>query len=172
MVDARVTRWTAAGGAAVRGVGGAGRRVGAAVADQRTVGCVLRVVAGSDWWRCPWPFGPVWRRDLTDADPWYLVLRRILPARPAVTYPETWGYRPAALGLFAFVWMELASPNPASLPWVEAWLLTYAVAMLGGAWAVRPALAGPDPPIRRVQRGGVAIEPVSPQPGHREDRGR
>ena len=45
-----------------------------------------------------------------------------------------WGDRPAALGLFAFVWMELASPNPASLPWVKCWLLVYAVVLLGGAW--------------------------------------
>jgi hypothetical protein len=38
------------------------------------------------------------------------------------------------VGLFAFVWMELASPNSASLPAVRAWLLVYAVAMLVGAW--------------------------------------
>ena len=39
-------------------------------------------------------------------------------ARPAVAaqrYPEALGYWPAALGLFAFVWLELASPDPGSL---------------------------------------------------------
>ncbi|MBV8862004.1 MAG: hypothetical protein JO259_09110, partial [Mycobacterium sp.] len=47
---------------------------------------------------------------------------------------EAWGYRPAAAGLFAFVWLELASPNPASLPWVQTWLLIYALVLLSGAW--------------------------------------
>jgi hypothetical protein len=38
------------------------------------------------------------------------------------------------VGLFAFVWMELASPDSASLPWVRAWLLIYGATMLAGAW--------------------------------------
>ena len=81
-------------------------------------------------------FGPVWRV-ISPVRTVYLLLRRVTPARlarPRLSYPETWGYRPAALGLFAFVWMELASPNPASLPWVKCWLLIYAVVLLGGAW--------------------------------------
>jgi hypothetical protein len=81
-------------------------------------------------------FGPVWRV-ISPVRTVYLLLRRVTPARPArprLSYPETWGYRPAALGLFAFVWMELASPNPASLPWVKCWVLIYAVVLLGGAW--------------------------------------
>ncbi len=81
-------------------------------------------------------FGPVWRV-ISPVRTLYLVLRRITPERahrPRLTYPESWGYRPAALGLFAFVWMELASPNPAALPWVKTWVLVYAVVLLGGAW--------------------------------------
>ena len=81
-------------------------------------------------------FGPVWRV-ISPVRTVYLLLRRVTPARlarPRLSYPETWGYRPAALGLFAFVWMELASPNPASLPWVKSWVLIYAVVLLGGAW--------------------------------------
>jgi hypothetical protein len=81
-------------------------------------------------------FGPVWRV-ISPVRTVYLLLRRVTPAclaRPRLSYPETWGYRPAALGLFAFVWMELASPNPASLPWVKCWVLIYAVVLLGGAW--------------------------------------
>ena len=81
-------------------------------------------------------FGPVWRV-ISPVRTVYLLLRRVTPAclaRPRLSYPETWGYRPAALGLFAFVWMELASPNPASLPWVKCWALIYAVVLLGGAW--------------------------------------
>jgi hypothetical protein len=81
-------------------------------------------------------FGPVWRV-ISPVRTVYLLLQRVTPAclaRPRLSYPETWGYRPAALGLFAFVWMELASPNPASLPWVKCWVLIYAVVLLGGAW--------------------------------------
>ena len=81
-------------------------------------------------------FGPVWRV-ISPVRTVYLLLQRVTPrslARPRLSYPEGWGYRPAAVGLFAFVWMELASPNPASLPWVKWWLLIYAVVLLVGAW--------------------------------------
>lgn len=81
-------------------------------------------------------FGPVWRV-LSPMRTVYVLLRRVVPKRlssPRLSYPESWGYRPAAVGLFAFVWLELASPNPASLPWVRAWLLIYAAALLVGAW--------------------------------------
>ena len=81
-------------------------------------------------------FGPVWRV-ISPVRTVYLLLQRITPqslSRARLSYPEGWGYRPAAVGLFAFVWMELASPNPASLPWVKSWLLIYIVVLLGGAW--------------------------------------
>ena len=80
--------------------------------------------------------GPVWRV-ISPMRTVYLLLQRLIPerfAKPRLTYPESWGYRPAAVGLFAFVWLELASPNPAALPWVKTWLLIYAVVLLGGAW--------------------------------------
>jgi hypothetical protein len=80
-------------------------------------------------------FGPVWRV-ISPVRTVYLLLRRITPQRlhrPRLAYPESWGYRPAAVGLFAFVWMELASPNSASLLWVKTWLLIYVVVLLGGA---------------------------------------
>jgi hypothetical protein len=80
--------------------------------------------------------GPVWRV-ISPVRTIYLALQRITPgrlARPRLSYPESWGYRPAAVGLFAFVWMELASPDPAALPWVITWLLVYTVVLLAGAW--------------------------------------
>jgi hypothetical protein len=80
-------------------------------------------------------FGPVWRV-ISPVRTVYLLLRRVTPERlhrPRLSYPEGWGYRPAALGLFAFVWLELASPNSASLPWVKTWLLIYVLVLLGGA---------------------------------------
>ena len=76
--------------------------------------------------------GPVWRV-ISPVHTVYQLLQRFTP-RPRWTYPESWGYRPAAVGLFAFVWLELASPNPAALPWVKTWLLMYAVVLLVGAW--------------------------------------
>jgi hypothetical protein len=80
--------------------------------------------------------GPVWRV-ISPVRTVYLLLQRITPerlGRPRLSYPDSWGYRPAAAGLFAFVWMELASPNPAALPWVRTWLLGYALVLLVGAW--------------------------------------
>jgi hypothetical protein len=80
--------------------------------------------------------GPVWRV-ISPVRTVYLLLQRITPerlGRPRLCYPDSWGYRPAAVGLFAFVWLELASPNPAALPWVRIWLLGYAVVLLVGAW--------------------------------------
>ena len=80
--------------------------------------------------------GPVWRV-ISPVRTVYLLLRRVTPGatRPtAAVLSRRLGYWPAALGLFAFVWLELASPNSASLPLVRAWLLVYAVAMLAGAW--------------------------------------
>ena len=80
--------------------------------------------------------GPVWRV-LSPVRTVYALLQRITPD-PRRPYPESWGYRPAAVGLFAFVWMELASPNPAALPWVKTWLLLYTVLLLIGAWLYGP----------------------------------
>lgn len=81
-------------------------------------------------------FGPVWRV-VSPVRTVYVVLRRCLPGRrrrARLSYPESWGYRPAALGLFAFVWMELASPDSASMFAVKIWLLTYSLVLLVGAW--------------------------------------
>jgi hypothetical protein len=76
--------------------------------------------------------GPVWRvvSPLRTVH-WLLGGRRL---RPRFRYPEGWGYRPAAIGLFAFVWLELASPAPGSLAGVKIWLLCYTVVMLAGAF--------------------------------------
>lgn len=48
-------------------------------------------------------------------------------------YPSGWGYWPGVLGLFAFVWLELASPDPGSLTAIKIWILSYGVAMVVGA---------------------------------------
>jgi hypothetical protein len=82
--------------------------------------------------------GPVWRV-LSPARTLYHLARRMPFARrrPAsrLRYPNDWGYRPAAVGLFAFVWLELASPDSASMPAIKTWVLIYFVVLLVGAFA-------------------------------------
>ncbi|OFB39643.1 hypothetical protein BA059_12005 [Mycolicibacterium sp. (ex Dasyatis americana)] len=73
-------------------------------------------------------FGPVWRL----ISPVRAVCR-FLPGRHARRYPERIGYWPAAAGLFAFVWLELASPDPGSVAAIRNWLLIYLVVTLTGA---------------------------------------
>ena len=75
-------------------------------------------------------FGPVWRllspiRTLT------LTAPRCL-RRGRVAYPAWLGYYPGAAGLFAFVWLELASPHPASPSAVKIWIICYTAVMLAG----------------------------------------
>ncbi len=136
LVDARLTRWIAAAAALVftvwvvlAGLFGPQTKTNALLGVFYVllwVGVVALSVL----------FGPVWRV-ISPMRTVYLVVRGVIPSRfssPRLSYPESWGYRPAAAGLFAFVWMELASPDPAALRWVKIWLLIYAVVLLGGAW--------------------------------------
>ncbi|MET1038672.1 MAG: hypothetical protein ABW075_10370 [Aeromicrobium sp.] len=73
--------------------------------------------------------GHVWR----DLSPW-----RTLTGAGRWTYPERLGYWPAAAGLFAFVWLELASPDPGDVSAVRTWVVGYVVAMLAGGVAFGP----------------------------------
>jgi hypothetical protein len=72
--------------------------------------------------------GPVWR-----AISPVRTLYRLL-GRPSInlSYPARAGYWPAAAGLFAFVWLELASPDPGSLGAVKVWVGVYLVVTLAG----------------------------------------
>lgn len=136
LVDARATRWTAAAVALVFTVWVV---LAAGWGPQSSSNALLGVFYVLLWVglvALSLLFGPVWRV-ISPMRTVYLLLRRCMPGRAArarLSYPESWGYRPAAVGLFAFVWMELASPDSASLPWVKSWLLIYGVAMLAGAW--------------------------------------
>jgi hypothetical protein len=172
LIDAPTTRWTAAGLAlAFTGwvllAGGYGPQT----QDNALLGAFYVLL-----WVGLVPasvlFGPVWRV-LSPVRTGYLLLSRALPerlSRPRLSYPESWGYRPAALGLFAFVWLELASPNSASLPWVRSWLLLYTVVLLVGAWLCGQRwLARADPfgvysmavsrlsPFRRSPTGEIVL---------------
>ena len=73
--------------------------------------------------------GHVWR----DLSPW-----RTLTGRGVWVYPGRLGYWPAAVGLFAFVWLELASPDPGSVTAVRTWIAVYAAVMVAGGVAFGP----------------------------------
>lgn len=56
------------------------------------------------------------------------------PAHGPLTLPARWGLWPAAVGLFAFVWLELVYPHAGDLAPTRLWFAVYAGAMLvGGA---------------------------------------
>ena len=84
--------------------------------------------------------GHVWR----DLSPWRTIQAGVgrITGRPDgfITYPQRLGHWPAALGLLAFVWLELAAPDPGSIDVVRLWVGVYAVVtviagvVLGPAW--------------------------------------
>ncbi len=74
-------------------------------------------------------FGHVWR----DLSPWRTVQGWLGDGR--FTYPARLGYWPAAAGLLAFAWLELASPDPTDITTVRLWVGIYVAAMLLGGWA-------------------------------------
>ena len=110
--------------------------------------------------------GPVWRA-ISPVRTVYRLLGRPSSGR---SYPETWGYWPAVLGLFAFVWLELASPDPGSLGAIRIWLLIYlAVTLAGALWCGERWCSRADPfevysvvasrlsPLRRNPDARIAI---------------
>ncbi len=110
--------------------------------------------------------GPVWRL----ISPVRTVSRLAGGRTFGGDYPTALGYRPAAVGLFAFVWLELASPDPGSVGAIRAWLIAYLVlTMAGTLWCGTRWSARADPfevysmvasrlsPMRRNPDGRVAI---------------
>jgi hypothetical protein len=91
-----------------------------------------------------WAIGPVWRA-ISPVRALYRILQlHRREERPP--YPVRLGYRPAAFGLFAFVWLELASPDPGSVPAIRTWLLVYLVVTFAGAlWFGERWCARADP---------------------------
>jgi len=109
-------------------------------------------------------FGPVWRV----LSPVRTIARLLRLSRDA--YPAQLGYWPAAAGLFAFVWLELASPDPGSVGAVRIWLLSYLCVTLAGATAcgtrwcshadpfeVYSVVASRCAPVRRNADGQIAV---------------
>lgn len=68
------------------------------------------------------------------------------PERGLLTYPERLGHWPAAVGLFAFVWMELVYPYSTEVGPVRLWCAAYvAVMLVGGALFGNTFYARADP---------------------------
>ena len=68
------------------------------------------------------------------------------PDRGLLPYPERLGHWPAAVGLFAFVWLELVYPYSTELGPVRLWCAVYVAAMLvGGALFGNAFYEGADP---------------------------
>jgi hypothetical protein len=79
-------------------------------------------------------FGRVWRA----ISPFRLISTAIArlsgsdPDDGMLTYPERWGMWPAAVGLLAFVWMELIYPHNVDLSPVRLWCAIYLALMIAG----------------------------------------
>ncbi len=137
----------------------------------RTLGMVLAVftvfcaVAGQDsltnpffgivyvWWWVGLVFasavlGPVWKA-ISPVRTINAAIARLAGSDPDVgllRYPERLGYWPAALGLYAFVWLELAYKYPTDLGPVRLWVALYVGVMLvGGALFGNRFYASADP---------------------------
>jgi hypothetical protein len=129
LVDARVTRWTVAiaallfaGWVAIAGW------FGPQDADNPLPG-VFYVLLWVGLVALSLAVGPVWRA----ISPVRTVHRLLRQRSLGLRYPERAGYWPAVAGLFAFVWLELASPDPGSLGAIKIWLVAYVVVTLAGA---------------------------------------
>jgi hypothetical protein len=81
-------------------------------------------------------FGPVWKA-ISPVRTINLAFARLTGSDPEAGvfhYPVRLGYWPAAIGLFAFVWMELVYPFSTELGPVRLWCAIYvALMLLGGA---------------------------------------
>ena len=92
------------------------------------------------WWWVGLPIaslllGPVWRA-VSPVRTIHALVGRLTgdPDRGLYDYPHRLGYWPAALGLFAFVWIELVYPHGTDLGPVRLWCAVYVgVMLIGGA---------------------------------------
>ncbi|MDX6240557.1 MAG: hypothetical protein QOG10_5377 [Kribbellaceae bacterium] len=79
--------------------------------------------------------GPVWRT-LNPLRTLHRLLSKALrqpPSQGLFELPPWLGLWPAALGIFAFTWLELVEPDRATLPVLQAWLALYFVITMFGA---------------------------------------
>ena len=95
--------------------------------------------------------GPVWKA-ISPVRTINLAFAQALRRRPrraaSSTYPERLGHWPAAVGLFAFVWMELVYPHATELGPVRLWCAVYVAVMLHRRRAVRQHVLRAGRPVR------------------------
>jgi hypothetical protein len=114
-------------------------------------------------------FGDVWR----DLSPWRTIQafvgRAIRRPDGVAGYPDALGYWPAAVGIFAFVWLELASPDPSSITAVRTWVALYSATMLIGGVVFGPRWYDRADPfdvysslVARLGRWRLASAPAAP----------
>ena len=93
-------------------------------------------------------FGPVFKA-VSPARTLNLLFARLSGSDPDVglyAYPARLGHWPAAVGLFAFVWLELVYPHSADVGPVRLWCAAYlGVMLVGGALFGSTFLAHADP---------------------------
>jgi hypothetical protein len=168
LVDAPATRWSMAGAGLLFTVWVAVAAVFGPQDGDNALPGVFYVLLWVGLVAVSLAIGPVWRV----VSPVRTIYRVLPPTRkPAPkTYPKAVGYWPAVVGLFAFVWLELASADPGSLTAVKIWVSSYLVVTLAGALAFGPRWnARADPfevyglvasrlsPLRRNVDGRIAI---------------
>lgn len=134
-VDSPVIRWTAALVALVFAVWVAVAAVWGPPGGDNALQGVFYVLLWVGLVAVSVVVGPVWQllSPLRTVYKLARLRRRETPKGSVRRYPPIWGYWPAAVGLFAFVWLELASPDPGSLTAIKTWLVVYTVVMLAGA---------------------------------------
>jgi hypothetical protein len=79
--------------------------------------------------------GPIWRT-LNPLRTVHLLICKALrqsPSKGLLELPSWLGLWPAALGVFAFTWLELVAPDRATIPVLQAWIALYVVITLFGA---------------------------------------
>jgi hypothetical protein len=93
-------------------------------------------------------FGPFWKA-ISPARTLSTLLARAAgtdPERGMFEYPARLGYWPAAVGLFAFVWLELVHPGSTEVGTVRLWVAAYlGVMLVGGALFGNRFLESADP---------------------------
>jgi hypothetical protein len=116
--------------------------------------------------------GPVWRQ-LNPIRTLHLVVSKVIGAEPAQgvrPLPDGLGYWPAAVSLFAFVWLELVAPENTTLPVLRTFFAAYLAAHLlaatyygsrwfdrGDGFEVFSTLAGRMAPIGRRGDGRLVL---------------
>ncbi|MDG5483361.1 hypothetical protein [Mycolicibacterium gadium] len=135
-VDSRVVRWIVAGAAAIFSIWVAVAAIWGPQDSDNALPGVFYVLLWVGLVVISVVVGPIWRVISPVRTVWRLVQvgrRDAAASEGRVQYRPGWGYWPAVLGLFAFVWLELASSDPGSLTAIKIWTLIYLVAMLTGA---------------------------------------